>query len=571
MLIIYYTIVGVSIVLLIFWIRSTKRKSKYEFNSSDSSDSEDMLTEQNSSEIIPKSNIDQMLVTDAVYLERRRQGTHSVDFGIPDIRHIEENLDDCEKTSLIFLLSEDPEHCINKVKLSEWASEQILIYPDWSEKLLEALAIIKNFQLPKKFGFSKEELVEEYFPFNKFFTKHISKFRKGLFFICEDFKLEDEKLFIQELRKELRMKNKYLPEFSQMEMYFSYLLKIKYLSPKNTRDCARIVKKLDLEKAFDLFETIEDKTEDDIIPKKMKADSKKLISQSSKNISSDKVLQDEEYISLANSDSTQDNASINRKSVLREPSPHGIYKIAGSKKCFIINQINFYTEVETKYKHLLPPNIEDEMLHKRSGSEVDLHRLKSVFENRNFEVTPKENLSHLKMISELQNMIESIDKKTCSCLFVIILSHGDEGVVYCANSCYVEISTIIEIMSHKKLIHIPKVLILQTCQGPILQNVYDEELTTDGNSSNGADPKSPNFLVFSSTVPGFASIRHKKKGSWFIQALCDQIEKYADKKHFLDICTLVTDTVSTLKWKKDGKYYSMLSYTKTTLKKELYI
>lgn len=41
--------------------------------------------------------------------------------------------------------------------------------------------------------------------------------------------------------------------------------------------------------------------------------------------------------------------------------------------------------------------------------------------------------------------------------------------MYCANSCYVKISTIIEKMDDKRFIDIPKVLILQTCQGASLQ------------------------------------------------------------------------------------------------------
>lgn len=34
------------------------------------------------------------------------------------------------------------------------------------------------------------------------------------------------------------------------------------------------------------------------------------------------------------------------------------------------------------------------------------------------------------------------------------------------------------------------------------------------------------MLVVMSTVQGFASVRHVKKGTWFIQSLCKQIRTY---------------------------------------------
>lgn len=553
-------------------IRNSQSDCDSSGESSESEDEMKYIPDEGKSILKAERNLD----TDAVNPEISRPVKYSVGLSTSDVREIEENLDDYEKVSLIFLLSDYSDDCLNRIELSKWAWREMSTCSYWEEKIWEALTIIKNFQIPNKYGFSKEELIREYFPFSYCVSKHIPKFKKILYLICENFKKDDENRFIQQLRRDLRAKSPHFHDFPpnmEMEMYFSFLLKTKYISENNTKNCMKIAKMLDLEIIFDLFEHINNMNENRIYGKEeQKSKIHKQLSKSSSNMSSDQLQIDEQDISLANSESTQDNFPVFRGASLINPPPDHCYKMNGNKICYIINQMHFFSAPEPEYQHLLPPNIDKDKLHPRLGSKFDSDRLKSVFEKRNFKVYIDENLFHWGMIEELKKMVESIDKNTCSCFFVIILSHGNQGVVYGSNSCYVEISSIINTMDNKKFFKIPKILILQTCQGPNLQYI-EESLTTDGDESsiNSVDPKAPDFLLFSSTVPGFASIRDKNKGTWFIQDLCDEIEKTADKEHFLDICTNTTGKVESRKWVKDGRSHYQIAYTRHTFTKKLYI
>lgn len=53
-------------------------------------------------------------------------------------------------------------------------------------------------------------------------------------------------------------------------------------------------------------------------------------------------------------------------------------------------------------------------------------------------------------------------------------------------------------------------------------------LSTDGGNRQVL-PKTVDSLTFWATVPGYAAIRHKKTGSWFIQALCRKMEDLGNK------------------------------------------
>lgn len=53
-------------------------------------------------------------------------------------------------------------------------------------------------------------------------------------------------------------------------------------------------------------------------------------------------------------------------------------------------------------------------------------------------------------------------------------------------------------------------------------------LTTDSANVHSI-PRTADMLTFWATVPGYAAIRHKKSGSWFIQALCKKMAILGNK------------------------------------------
>jgi hypothetical protein len=82
---------------------------------------------------------------------------------------------------------------------------------------------------------------------------------------------------------------------------------------------------------------------------------------------------------------------------------------------------------------------------------------------------------------------------------------------------------------------------------PFISYEYDAPTQSDLISgSTRAD-----FLLFWSTIEGFASIRHTENGSWFIQEFVKKIQELHDNQHLMDICTAVTNEVSSKRGYKD--------------------
>lgn len=59
------------------------------------------------------------------------------------------------------------------------------------------------------------------------------------------------------------------------------------------------------------------------------------------------------------------------------------------------------------------------------------------------------------------------------------------------------------------------------------------------------------FLIFWSTIEGFASVRHIDNGSWFIQEVVRKIRELHKDHHLIDICTAVIKEVSLKRGSKD--------------------
>lgn len=82
-------------------------------------------------------------------------------------------------------------------------------------------------------------------------------------------------------------------------------------------------------------------------------------------------------------------------------------------------------------------------------------------------------------------------------------------------------------------------------------------------------PQRRDLLLLMSTISGFASVRDPKRGTWFIQELCNVIEEESDKNHFEDIMTTVIRNVSDKRWPKDNKILTMVPLKKSTFSKKL--
>ncbi|XP_067892043.1 caspase-8-like isoform X2 [Heterodontus francisci] len=93
-------------------------------------------------------------------------------------------------------------------------------------------------------------------------------------------------------------------------------------------------------------------------------------------------------------------------------------------------------------------------------------------------------------------------------------------------------------------------------------------LESDAVSSTSATiPDEADFLLGMATVEGYVSFRHIQQGTWYIQSLCENLEKHCPSEDLLSILTIVNRDVSV---KKDKKDKTQMPQPRYTLREKLY-
>lgn len=187
-------------------------------------------------------------------------------------------------------------------------------------------------------------------------------------------------------------------------------------------------------------------------------------------------------------------------------------------------------------------------LKQRNGTEEDCVNLEATLQSLGFETTKYRDLT----LKELDAVIEELGNKDfsdCDCLFIAVLSHGEQGVIYAKNSAYSHNMLYDRFTPDKcpTLAGKPKIYVIQACQGDKLDGgveVRTVEVDSDTSNSTYRIPLYADFLVACSTIPGYYSWRNTQKGSWFIQALCYQLRENWHQYDLLTILTLVNGMVA---------------------------
>ncbi|XP_066260578.1 caspase-8-like [Euwallacea similis] len=495
----------------------------------------DNMQEITTDAVVPQNNFDQKIT-------------------LEDIKRIElGELDMSEIISLIYLLYENNRQALKDIEqcaliernpgfLYHWAQSGEC---NWQEKFVEALCIIQNYKALKSCpGYNKMLLQSTYMPSRPETTCSINRLHKVLYLIAEKLTTKQREDLVSCFNFPKRNVSSYLIEY-----YFMYL----ECKGEDFKEVQKSLKKMDLELLSSYL--------DGILPTANSNNASLINTVKHKGSSSPinkykpTTARDNTYLTTP----TKENngfffySATPGTSQERPVSVNEEYHIDpyNPGKVLIINQESFYTETNPMFKELLHEHNDDIQLEDRKGTNKDEVRFFNCFSNMNFDVNVKKNLAHYDMIKAIEEVVDSASDT--SSLIICILTHGDNGVVFGANSCKVSVKSIESIMCkhNKKLSGKPKLLILQSCQGKQCQKIIEEE--TDGYTTDG--PKGPvtaDLLTFFATIPGYAAVRNIKKGSWFIQALCDEIEAGSSQYHFLEICTRVVSKVTNQEWKENG-------------------
>ncbi|XP_056436299.1 caspase-8-like [Gadus chalcogrammus] len=216
----------------------------------------------------------------------------------------------------------------------------------------------------------------------------------------------------------------------------------------------------------------------------------------------------------------------------------------------------------------------------RKGTQIDEERLRCVFSWLGFQVEVVPDATGDQMLSSMRELA-SRDHSEMDCFACVVLSHGLKGGVYGVDGGVVRLKELTDVLNGLRCASLrgkPKLFFIQACQGnqreqavpvpanrPTRPEVSDQ---TDGPSSPGVNiqtdgpcspgdlcsdasvaseslPSMADFLISKSTSPSYISLRDMKKGSWYIQSLCQNLLHMVPRdKDLVSILMEVNEAVS---------------------------
>ncbi|XP_067636739.1 caspase-8 isoform X2 [Eurosta solidaginis] len=420
---------------------------------------------------------------------------------------------------------------------------------NWRSQLVEALSIIGARRVLRKLGFDWNELHQHYLPHIGELSLHVHPLLKALYRVCERLKPAQAGQLVLRVNEQRKRPDELLRfyDFAYLEIFLLDWISRRIITlGDRSANGANVDVLLEYLKFNDL----------DVL--------KSLLIETILN-NADKrtvMFNDKAHISVDNA-SRVTNKTYNIYTSTKETvPPHNAHenataswplsppssaspvlssdltmseKYAVSREragiLLIINQLKFYEDPDPELKHLLP----QKPLSSRYGSNVDKSRLKEVFTSFGYKPQEFENLTHLELMHRIRETVKLSFQ--FDSLIVCILSHGIDGSVYGSNSIPVEITEIEHIITGDTLIGKPKLLIVQACQ-------KDESPINAKRKVNLAPHCFGDIVKAMSTVPGYSAMRHTVDGTWFIQELCDAVQRFGDRRHIVDILIAVNRKVS---------------------------
>ena len=186
-------------------------------------------------------------------------------------------------------------------------------------------------------------------------------------------------------------------------------------------------------------------------------------------------------------------------------------------------------------------------LETRVGGEKDSQELAQTLKYLGFDVRVYIDSNVKTILSTVQNAAAE-DHTDADCLVVAAMSHGESGVLYAADNVYPVDMLWSPFLGNRcpSLAGKPKLFFIQSCRGTKLDNGVEIIHETDSTPSatTYSLPAYADIMVAYSTYDGFYSWRNPDNGSWFIQALCQELNKNWKTHDLLRMMTAVVRRVS---------------------------
>ncbi|XP_068583034.1 caspase-6-like [Cebidichthys violaceus] len=192
-------------------------------------------------------------------------------------------------------------------------------------------------------------------------------------------------------------------------------------------------------------------------------------------------------------------------------------------------------------------------LNDRHGTNADRYNLEKRLKELNFEVRAYDNCKQVEVLDKISEAAED-NHSEADCFLLVFLSHGENDHVYTYDG-KISIQNITSLFKGdkcKSLVGKPKIFILQACRG----DKHDDPVTACDAVDNEVNevvvdasavytlPAGADFIMCYSVAEGYYSHRETINGSWYVQDLCELLQKYGDSLEFTELLTLVNRKVS---------------------------
>nr|XP_043883419.1 caspase-6-like isoform X2 [Solea senegalensis] len=222
--------------------------------------------------------------------------------------------------------------------------------------------------------------------------------------------------------------------------------------------------------------------------------------------------------------------------------PLAEYKMSNKRRglALIFNQERFFWRLQLNDRH---------------GTNADRYNLERRLLNLGFEVKAYDNYKVEEVLEIIKNAAGD-NHSDSDCFLLAFLSHGENDHVYTYDGkiSIQDITAMFKGDKCRSLVGKPKIFILQACRGdkhddPVTAcDAVDSEIKTNevvvDASAVYTLPAGADFIMCYSVAEGYYSHRETINGSWYVQDLCELLQKYGDSLEFTEILTLVNRKVS---------------------------
>lgn len=181
-----------------------------------------------------------------------------------------------------------------------------------------------------------------------------------------------------------------------------------------------------------------------------------------------------------------------------------------------------------------------------TGSDVDVQRLLKLFKGIGYNVRViRDPLSARHFETQLKDLLAT-HAVGDSVIVAVLARASNEGMI-CCNGDIFSVNEMVSILGNADIyLGKPKLIFIQASRDSRSSHfrIRQDEEREDSDSSPLGIPAHSHVLIDYVTLPGFASHRNLRKGSWYIQSLVEVFSKHAFQDDVLTLLTLVNSKVS---------------------------